>query len=116
MNVEYISDTGSRHEWRCVHCEQKYVVTYHYLDEAWSVQRVREDGQREIIDRKEADELLKAFPHKEAMGLVQSDTRPSAESAKDVGPLPLQDRGSLGPSSRKKGETASDPDASAPSA
>ena len=99
MNVEYINDTGNRHEWRCVHCEADYVVTFHYLDEAWSVQRIRADGQREIIDRHEADDVLDLFPREKAMSLTE---RTRADAGQDL-KIP-NDRESLGADPRTRSE------------
>ena len=118
MNIEYISDTGSRHEWRCAHCDSNYVVTFHYLDGAWSVQRVRDDGQREILDRNVASELLDMFPQERALSMTHSDTELATGRNNDAEPLPFEDRKGLGldATSRAKTETASDPDANTPAA
>lgn len=84
MNIEYISDTGSRHEWQCVHCEVKYVVTYHYFDGNWSVQRIRDDGEREILDRNEAEHLLSEFPRDRALQRTQTDATSAADRPSKV--------------------------------
>lgn len=72
MDIEYIHDTGSRHEWECVHCELKYLITFHYLDGTWSALRIREDGEREILKSSEAETLLSEFPRAKAMRLIRS--------------------------------------------
>lgn len=127
MNIEYINDTGSRHEWRCVHSDEKYLVIFHYLDETWSVQRIREDGEREILDRREAKQLLSLFPRDRALQLTTTDTTdgplstPLPEQASNLdidstAKVSEERRVDFGPSSRQDKDDDTDQDASRPSA
>lgn len=124
MDIEYMSDTGSRHEWKCAHCDSDYVVTFHYMDESWSVQRLRKDGEREILDRTEAEDLLGEFPRDRALSLTQADTRQKRSKMPDRGGIdPDSTKTSLqegevgfGTTSRQEEASPSDPDASHPAA
>lgn len=118
MNIEYMSDTGSRHEWKCVHCDASYVVTFHYLDGAWSVQRIRDDGEREILDRGEAEQLLGEFPRERALRLTESPSSsatnlpPGIDADIDSTADSVQEGGmGLGATKRSKegGSAANDP-------
>lgn len=73
MNIRYMDDTGGRHEWHCEHCDEKYVVSYHYGDnKSWTVQRLRDDGLREVLKAGEAERLLREFPTELAFGVSQT--------------------------------------------
>lgn len=73
MQVTYLYDTGCRHEWKCEHCKRRYVVSYHYLNDAWSVQLLRDDGEREILCEEEAERVLDVFPMESALSSAQAD-------------------------------------------
>ncbi len=63
MTIERSISQEARHEWECEHCGEKYVVVYHSgADRSWTVQRLRDDGLREVLKQGEADKLLGEFP------------------------------------------------------
>ena len=118
MQVEYINDTGSRHEWECVCSELRYLVTFHYIDGTWSAQRIRDDGEREVLKSSEAEALLSEFPREKALKLIRSESKSRPLQTKftdaveaeldmpnvDEGPL------DLGSSERKEEDEKAGPD------
>lgn len=73
MEVTYLSDTGCRHEWKCEFCDKRYVVSYHYLQDSWSVQLFRADGEREILGMDESERILNNFPMESALRSAHAD-------------------------------------------
>ena len=73
MDVTYLTDTGSRCEWSCEKGGRRYVVSYHYLNDSWSVQLLRDDGYREILNADEAEGVLDAFPLEEAFNCASAE-------------------------------------------
>lgn len=75
MEITYIADNGCRHEWSCRQCDARYCISYHYLNDSWSVQLFRKDGEREILNSEEANRVLAEFPMERALDLAKSDIR-----------------------------------------
>lgn len=61
MEIEYLRDSGARHDWLCEHCDRRYVVSYHYQNRRWTVQLFREDGEHQILAEEESRSILDAF-------------------------------------------------------
>lgn len=74
MTLTYVKDTGCRHEWECQHRDRTYCVSYHYLNDSWSVQLCRRDGEHEILSAEEANAVLKEFPMERAIASAKSDS------------------------------------------
>lgn len=63
MKIKHMRDTGHSHEWRCEHGDCTYVVSYDYgAGSWWTVQRLRQDGLREVLGAGEAKGVLALFP------------------------------------------------------
>lgn len=75
MEITYIADNGCRQEWKCRQCNTTYCISYHYLNNSWSVQLFRTDGEREILNSEEAHRILAQFPMEQALELTKSDIR-----------------------------------------
>ena len=75
MTITHTKDTGCRHEWECHLGGRKYCVSYHYLNDSWSVQLCRQDGEHEILSAAEASAVLQEFPTEGALALAKADTR-----------------------------------------
>lgn len=75
MTITYVEDTGTRHEWICQNCDRTYCVSYHYLNDSWSVQLCRQDGEHEILSAEEANAVLEEFPMERALASAKSDIR-----------------------------------------
>lgn len=61
MEIEYLRDSGARHDWLCEHCDRRYVVSYHYQNRRWTVQLFRKDGEHQILTEEESRSILDAF-------------------------------------------------------
>lgn len=70
MTIDHVNDTGSRHDWECRHGDRKYLVSYHYDNDCWTVQLLRGDGEREILDPPAAADVLREFPKRRALELT----------------------------------------------
>lgn len=71
MKIESANGLNGRHEWICEHCDEKFVVVLHSgADKSWTVQRLRNDGLREIVTADEAQEIMQAFPKELAFSVT----------------------------------------------
>lgn len=69
MDVVYLSDSGARHDWMYELYGKKYLISFHYENDCWTVQLLRDDSERQILSEKEAARVLDAFPKERALNM-----------------------------------------------
>ena len=93
MDVKYLSDSGARHDWMYAHDGKTYVISFHYENDCWTVQLLRDDSERQILSEEEAARVLDAFPKQRALNMSVRTEWTEAEDRVCADPLVSRESG-----------------------